>query len=81
MRKVRQDGGIHYHVNVLQAMVSSLSVKRTPGKHVTVPSAENMQRIQSAGKHVTCASGGKMRSSSSHDWLGKINRLARARCT
>lgn len=23
MRKVRQDGGIHYHVNLLQAMVSN----------------------------------------------------------
>ena len=39
---------------------------------------ENMQRVQSAGKHFTCASRRKMRSSSSHDWLGKINRLARA---
>ena len=27
MRKVRQDGGIHYHVNVLRAMVSIYNAK------------------------------------------------------
>ena len=34
MRKVRQDGGIHYHVNVLQAMVS-IHKRFSAGKHVT----------------------------------------------
>ena len=34
MRKVREDGGIHYHVNVLQAMVS-IHKRFSAGKHVT----------------------------------------------
>lgn len=34
MRKVRQDGGIRYHVNVLQAMVS-IHKRLSAGKHVT----------------------------------------------
>ena len=34
MRKVRQDGGIRYHVNLLQAMVS-IHKRLSLGKHVT----------------------------------------------
>lgn len=34
MRKVRQDGGIRYHVNLLQAMVS-IHKRLSAGKHVT----------------------------------------------
>lgn len=34
MRKVRQDGGIRYHVNMLQAMVS-IHKRLSAGKHVS----------------------------------------------